>query len=635
MPAAPLGVLLWLWSVASAAPSDATLVYYNARMALREEAPTEAVQLWFLRNALEDRTGRVSPHDADFHSVAWAALAELGVCPDGLPTDEAGAGLWPLALHNHIVRTRGRRQRTPRPRAFDAFQVGRHQRHVAIGDVLSSRELQTVQLSRGWCVWPWRAQVVAGEGLKPQLRDRQVSARTMRHLLEASRATLDRNRVQGWAVVEARLFDLDLQLTALAAREARREAREQARWGRVLGLGRASVEDLQASAPQTTLDPASEAARILRQSVAWPVAEWRALTPDRRAFLFDQVRAYGGDPAALDTLALALADAALAERDGAEVEAWIARVEDPALRTHVWSGDRGLQLLGLDPDTGARERSVIALHRGVAALEAGDLEAALRSFALSLRDAPESRASEEVAHLGRRWLSYVAGRFQLTEPVVVTLESLLSRRDFAVILEDLLWRAAFHADAASFAMGRAHAGGRGALDRRLGLLTPLATGDVRGFSRGVRAGLDHSPSETLRFLDRLVSRLELESRAVRSAQLPVLQAVRDLVGPLQTDAVAGGRFARTADALVGRCLAIEEGVAETAPRTSSAERARALAPGAEVFVGSVRLAPSDALPWPYVAATPPAPSVFVPLQLVPEEWRGADGAWVLGWRIRG
>ena len=132
------GLLLLGWlHTAAAEPSDATVVYYNARLALRDDAPAEAVRFWMLRNALQDHTGRVSAYDGDFHSVTWAALAELGICPDGLAVDDAGAGIWTLALHNHIVRTRSRRARTPRSKAFDAFTVGRQQRHVAIGDVLS------------------------------------------------------------------------------------------------------------------------------------------------------------------------------------------------------------------------------------------------------------------------------------------------------------------------------------------------------------------------------------------------------------------------------------------------------------------------------------------------------------------
>ena len=38
-----------------------------------------------------NQTDRVSPHDEDFHSITWAALGALGVCPDGYPKDDAAA----------------------------------------------------------------------------------------------------------------------------------------------------------------------------------------------------------------------------------------------------------------------------------------------------------------------------------------------------------------------------------------------------------------------------------------------------------------------------------------------------------------------------------------------------------------
>ena len=48
------------------------------------------------------------------------------------------------------------------------------------------------------------------------------------------------------------------------------------------------------------------------------------------------------------------------------------------------------------------------------------------------------------------------------------------------------------------------------------------------------------------------------------------------------------------------------------------------------------LAPSDALPWPFEAVTPPAPSVFAPIELKPMEWRHTEsGALVFGWKISG
>jgi hypothetical protein len=66
---------------------------------------------------------------------------------------------------------------------------------------------------------------------------------------------------------------------------------------------------------------------------------------------------------------------------------------------------------------------------------------------------------------------------------------------------------------------------------------------------------------------------------------------------------------------------------------SARDAASALAPSSEVYAGSVRLAPSDPLPWPFHAPAVEAPSIFTPLDLSPVEWLDRSGALVFGWRI--
>lgn len=630
-------VLIGLVLAAPPEPSDATLVYYNARMALREGHAFEAVQLWLLRNAMENATGRVSPYDADFRSVTWAALGDLGICQDGYAKDQDGAGLWPLALHNEIVRNLGRSKPPRPPRPFAAFQVDRQQRFVGITDVLDSHELTTLKLKRTRCERPRLALLDAGESVTADLSDTQVAGRLLRHLLEQARSTLAVDHVRGLAAIDARLFDLDLQLTALAEREARADSRDAARRARTLGLTRPSIAAMTEAAPRTTLDPGSAAAAVLRDSASWPASEWMALSPDRRLFLYRQARTFDEQPAVFDTLGLAIIDALITSGDGAGVDAWIGQIaagDDPAARRAIWAGDRGQALLSLDEASGFRERAVIALYRGIDQLERGDRMGALRSLAFARQHAYESQAAESLAGLSLRWMSYVAGRFAVSAELLVTLQELVPRRDYGVILEDLLWSAAFHADRTSFQTGLDNQVAHGALERRLGLLAPLAAGDVDRFSKGIAAGLTDAPSETLRFCDQLVQRLELEDASVRAAQLPTIVRLRRLLTPLAAAADSGEQQGRTAARLLERTQAIAEGLGGL-PEASDRDRARALAPNGEVYAGSIRLAPADALPWPFRATEAAAPSVFTPLELRPVEWRDASGQWVFGWSIRG
>lgn len=631
---------LWLPLAAAqegaAGPSPATVVYYNARMALDEGEPLEAAKLWLLRNALASRTGEVSVHDPDFGSAAWVALGELGICADGLAPDTDGAGLWPLATHNWVVRNLGHRAKGRRPRPFDAFDVGRQQRFVSIEDVLSAGELREVSLFRGACLRPRLLLTLAGESVNARLSDRQVAARFLLFLLDRADDTVVRDRVRGTAVLDARRFDLYLQLTALSAREAREQARYRARIGRSGGLSKESAKALLDEAPDYAFGPDSEAARVLRECPSWPVSEWMALSAERRRFLFLHARAYGADPAVMDALALGILDALVARGDGPEVTEWIGlRTADPATTPEpVWAGERGARLLSLGEEAAFRERSVVALHRGVRALEAGDLPEALRSMAYALSHAGESTASDTVARLSRRWLSYVAGQYEVTDALLVTLHELVPVRDFQVVLEDLLWRAAFHADAASFERARRHQAGSGALARRAELLTPLATGDGRAFAAAVGEGLKTSPSETLRFLELLLQRLELEDGDVRDDHVGTLRDLETLLGRFA--AASEGRQIRTATALQDRCRAIREGVGGAAnPWDRLLDDATGLAPDHEVFAGSLRLAPGDPLPWPFQASDVPAPSVFDPLRLVPVVWTDGAGERVFGWSLEG
>lgn len=627
-------MIAWLLAgaVALAEPSLHTVLYYNARMALREDQPVEAVKLWLLRNALEDKTERVSPHDADFGSVTWAALGELGLCADGHPRDTDGAGLWPLALHNWVVRNMRLRQRGRRVRPFDALDVGRQQRYVAIGDVLGTDELMTVRLSRGRCFGHLLQMAQAGEWPLAKLSDRQVTARLLKHLLVRSRETLAADRTTGRAVISARLFDLNLQLAALDAREAERQARQQGRLGRQIGLSSESVDALVDESPDYTFPPDSEPARILRDSAGWSVDEWMALDPERRRFLFDHARAYTGD-ASLDETVLGILDALITQGDGDEAERWIARYTGP--RETIWSGPRGASLLALDDESGFRERAVISLHRGVSELSAGDMPGALRSMAYAMRHAPASREGTEASQLSRRWLSYIAAQFEITESLLVTLQELVPRQDYGIILEDLMWRAAFRADRASFDQGIAGQQGRGALERRLELLAPLSRGDVGRFLRDVERGLEQSPSETLRFLSQLVERLKLEDAPVRSAHIPTMRGLRELVMPLSVGEGGSGRQGRTATELAVETQSIIEGLGGLGDDATDRDRARALGPDAEVFAGSLRLAPADPLPWPFVPEETAAPSVFTPITLRPVEWPDETGGLVFGWSLQG
>jgi hypothetical protein len=354
-------------------------------------------------------------------------------------------------------------------------------------------------------------------------------------------------------------------------------------------------------------------------------------------FVFDHAQGYLGRSAELDALGLGIIDALIDRREGAELEKWIGfRVPegDAEAAELLWGGERGLRLMALDDESGFRERAVVALHRGVQHLESGELPEALRAMAYALQYAPESRRGDVVQSLSLRWMSYIASQFSISDELLITLQELVPRREYSVLLEDLMWRAAFHADDASFQRGLDNQVGRGALERRLELLKPLAKGRLGDFSNQLRRRLNTSPGEVTRFLDTLVQRLEREDEDIRAMQVPTLIQIRDLLEPLARGE-DNGRQGRKAGELSARCQSILEGLGALGD-TTAGDRARSLSPNGEVFAGSIRVAPSDALPWPFAPADVPAPSVFTQLELVPIEWRDPEtNALVFGWSIGG
>ena len=625
-------MLLLALTLLATAPSDQSLVYYNARLALREGRSAEVVKLWLLRNAVESRTGKVSAHDGDFRSVTWAAMGDLGLCQDGYPKDDQGAGLWPLAQHNWLVRNMRRPPPPPGASPFKAFDVGRQQRHVSIHDVLDATELKAARFHRGSCWLHLSLLVSVGESWSATAADKRVTARLLRHLLRQSLTTL-RSNIVGRSVIKARIFDLNLRLAGLQERAARRARIRTAREARRSGLSRTELAT--GVEPEPSVPPDSEEGRILRDSLSWSAAEWLAMSPGRRQFLFAHAARTAETADGIRPLILAVLDRLIEARRGAEVESWIAHLgaTDDATRALVWDGDRGRRLLALDRESGFRGRAVVALHRGVAELSAGRLPDALRSLAHAVKWAEGARAGEAVRNLSRRWLSFVASRFRVTDELFAMLRSVVPRADYSAVLEDQLWHAALRADAASFDRCVRYQVGRGALVRRAQLLRPLAHGDPTTFSDALAERLAESPHATLRFLRTFLERLQAQALDIRATHLPTLRALQAQLEAEVERGLRTRRATRGADALLAEVRAVIEGLAPAAANVPDADAHHTLSPEHEVYAGTLRVAPSDPLPWPFRVAPVEAPPAFTPIELRPEEWRTADGARVFGWRL--
>jgi hypothetical protein len=610
-----------------------TLVFYNARLALRDQRPTEALKLWLLRNSLVDQ-GERGREDAEFRSVVWAALGSLGLCQDGFPRDDrGGAGLWPLALHNWVVQAARKGPPPDVEPPFEAFEMGRQQRFVSIHDVLALPELRSVTFFRSSSCLLHRVTLLANEQIPfIDLTDRVATGRLMRGLLVTSLRTLARHKVENVAAIEARIFDLDLALAQSLTRRARQEGLEARQRAKRLGTSEQGAKEIYEQ--RSAWPPDSKEAAFLRKSLTWGAEEWLTLSPTRRLFLFAQARPFAKDKAVLDRIALSVIDALVDGDSGADLEAWVGNLDAgdvPDRRLQLIAGDRGKRILELDKGTGFRERAVIALHRGVAFLEAGQLQDALRSFAYTMGHADLSRASAVTLALARRWLSFVLSRYETNDDVMATLKALVPRQEYNGVIEDLIWRAALRADGRSFDRVVQSVNRGGAIDATIASLRLLAQGNVTDLITQLRSKATAEPHSALRFAGQLLHKVEAEDADIRAAHAPTLKLLLAWLDSLNQDGKAQKAQARKADELAVRATAILEGLGHR--DTSVVGKARALAPQSQTFAGNIRLAPADPLPWPFAVPQPQAPSAFAPFVLEPVEWRDAAGALVFGWRL--
>jgi len=475
------------------------------------------------------------------------------------------------------------------------------------------------------------------------MKDRLSVGLMMRDLLELADTTLDKDKVQGRALLQTRRFDLDAALTRLTAARVRTSDNLLDQALRVAGISEGGTLLLQ----QQRLGEfrRSSSSELWRKAMTWTAADWLSLSEQRRLALFADADAGLKSDETRLRVVLMMVDALLegsAMPAGRELESWLGfastttRVERDtrvqrdtraALIERVTSGRRGERLLALEPSTGFRERSVIALHRGVQFLRTGDTLEALRSFAFALGHSEESSDAESVHRLSQRWLSFVLSQYATSDEVITIVERFVPPSDFNTIVESMVWRAAFHADVDSFErVGRA-VRKNGTLQRTVTLLRPLARGDAGAMWKGVEDG--GTANGTYVFAQRLIEQLSLEPLDVRANNRLTLEVAGTVLQSI--DAKAGSSLQKKVRALEQRTQALRDAIGQY--DQSIAGRVEAGAPDAEAYAGSVRLAPADPLPWPFVAPRVTPPSPFAPVVLTPVEWRLGSSDLVYGWSL--
>lgn len=216
--------------------------------------------------------------------------------------------------------------------------------------------------------------------------------------------------------------------------------------------------------------------------------------------------------------------------------------------------------------------------------------------------------------------------------MIEVVERFVPTADHSVVLEAILWRALFRGDVASFERAFSLLP-RGARKQRAMFQTvaPIVRSDVDGAFDALDAAAALRPRAMLDLATRLVDRLGEEPATLRTRHEPTLRRLLQTLERTATTAESKARRA-TAEKLAARVQSMLEGIGQL--RDEVAARARAHDPDYETDAGALRLAPADALPWPFALTAPPAVDPFSPIVIAPAQWRGADGNAVQGWSLR-
>ena len=607
-------------------------VHANARLALRDDYPDETLKLWFLQNSLESTSQEAGPYGDDFHSLAWTALSRLGICAEGLAKDSKGAGIWPVAQHNLMLKMLRKPPLTSRLTPFDAFQLGYQQRFVGIYDVLNRDEIAALRFRSNFCLTPYLEKAEIWDFPWSDNDLRVTRAIVLKRLLQDALTTTANPKVRGQAVLSARIFDLNLYLIDQVERERRRARSEQARAGKTAQFSPKAVRDMTHPRERAFIGAEREQEEILEQSSKWQTAEWLQIEPERRLYLFMRTAEFHQNSMNLDKLLLELIDVFIARKDGQSLNHWLGvyhELSDGDRRREIWSGQRGQQILQLGPEEGFQEQAVIHLHQGIHAIQTGDYLAGFKAFAESIAVADTSTHPDKVRNLALRWIAHTAGQFTLDKTLLSILEKSLPKLERIEILESLLWQAAWSGDEAAFKLGEKQLARRRAATERMATIRPLASGDIKMLIRNLKQVSAQRPSAAIKIVEVLLQTFErqtLERRRAHRTTLTALNRYLDWLIGKQDQRSFERRLTRLEDQLDSISLGLDN--------LSDSDRVlQETSPYSTTFIGSVKLAPTDTPPWPFRVPSIKRPNPFSPIQLTPVEWRSKENELVMGWLL--
>ncbi len=526
--------------------SDALVgsIFHNAWLAARDDAYTEVLQHWYLFQSLAiDRQAYAAP----FASLLWATVDHLDLCPENLELDRAGAELWPLVLHNYLIRHRKDSDRPPqlKPEGVEAFQSGFQRRRVALTTTLEAPEMLALEVQRFPC------SAVA--------QSRDLDDRALKEP-----AAKSGSRVKVVKEERARLLLAFLRQARLHWQEG----------------DAARLLDLRIFSIQLYLEEKGQAdAALVEQAAALADAE---LDADTIAFIPQLIAESDLPLARRRTLLLEWLDRAIARQDAAGTRRIIGLIDrlDPDARVLIWSGVRGERLVAWGENF--PEGSALALHQALDYYGQRQILPTLRSLAESTRLGAADDAS---AVLAMKWIKFILLQYRFEGRLLDFLRQYLKPATFKAMAQDLMWTSVFYRERYFIEQTQT----RDLLGYRLRSMQDKLSLIAAGRDGQVIKALEKDePRQALQFIRSFTEQLSGQSQPLIVRMEFLLRGMQKVVDRQVGHSALQQDVRLALDALLIRAGALSE-----------QQKDRQVAAGASVMLGTVAVEPSGAAPWPF------------------------------------
>ena len=575
-------------------------LYHNAYLALEEGDFRKVMKIWYIHNSIENSVVS-KPHLPDLKSATWLAIDQLRLCPDNMLSDSNGGGLWPIILHNYVVRNhRSNKRIRPLPdHSLSTFETGIMRRPIHLKSILSPEEIRRYKPYVGKC--QSMNTILEDFGLEFEsldLDEKEFTSVVLRKLLHlaASEVNLDSD-IRDY--VAYRIFLINLY-------HASRSGPTPDEQMEVQRAEEDNDDEDEASEPVDYKKWRQEFLILMKMGKE----QWLNLPmDDRRAMLslYNELEE-GGDPLRNATYDRLLSYEITAQDLSLLPEIIGFRTKGKRDLAYLNSNE-GQDLIALGKNDRFPEIGALVGPLGVEAYHKGDLVRALEYFSVAIRHSSESSNGGAYYTNAMNWVKYIIMSHRFNKRLLNFTKTYLPKGAYKRLISSLVWSGAFHKESHLFRSSIFKDPTYSMRTRKLvAWLKPLALGQETLFISRLAKDLKTKPRNTIKQLAIFMEKLEEEPLPVIKSLAPLLSAIRF---KLENTSSRRGYIEKKSEPLKSK---IDEVLAPFEKETIEASDRR-LKNGKSLSLGSLRLEPSYVWPWPFNIPDKSSIHIFRPIDL--------------------